>query len=225
MTIKSLTGRQCSNRHIARLLGVTEGTVRYHRRRQEAGTMDGRSGQQPVATRFHAAIDAYVSASGEEPPSTTIHRVIARCSAMFAGRIRHRRVGLDVVWRRRPGFRPKRTGRRSPGSGSEARAGTCSRSCSPGRSRGHGRWCGASASTCSHVRQSHRQAAPGGSLRVPAPPARHRDGCRALTPRLGTRSPLQTSSAIWRWYSGGDDRRPGARPPAARQRSSGLGMR
>ena len=31
--------------------------------------MDGRSGQQPVAARFHTAIDAYVSASGEESPS------------------------------------------------------------------------------------------------------------------------------------------------------------
>ena len=69
MTIKSLTGRQCSNRHIARLLGVSEGTVRYHRRRQAADTEDGRSGQQPVAARFHAAIDAYVSAGGEESPS------------------------------------------------------------------------------------------------------------------------------------------------------------
>ena len=28
MTIKSLIGRECSNRHIARLLGVSEGTVR-----------------------------------------------------------------------------------------------------------------------------------------------------------------------------------------------------
>ena len=28
MTIKSLTGRSCSNRHIARFLGVSEGTVR-----------------------------------------------------------------------------------------------------------------------------------------------------------------------------------------------------
>ena len=45
MTIKSLTGRQCSNRHIARLLGVSEGTVRNHRRRQAASTADGRSGQ------------------------------------------------------------------------------------------------------------------------------------------------------------------------------------
>ena len=69
MTIKSLTGRQCSNRHIARLLGVTEGTVRYHRRRQASGVADGRSGQQPVAARFQEAIDAYVLASGEESPS------------------------------------------------------------------------------------------------------------------------------------------------------------
>ncbi len=69
MTIKSLTGRQCSNRHIARLLGVTEGTVRYHRRRQASGVADGRSGQQPVAAQFHVAIDAYVSASAEESPS------------------------------------------------------------------------------------------------------------------------------------------------------------
>ena len=69
MTIKSLTGRHCSNRHIARLLGVTEGTVRYHRRRQASGAADGRSGQQPVTARFHGAIDAYVSASGEESPS------------------------------------------------------------------------------------------------------------------------------------------------------------
>ena len=69
MTIKSLIGRKCSNRHIARLLGVSEGTVRYHRRRQGAGTADGRSGQQPVAGRFHEAIEAYVVASEEESPS------------------------------------------------------------------------------------------------------------------------------------------------------------
>ena len=58
--------RQCSNRHIAQLLSVTEGTVRYHRRRQASGAADGRSGQQPVAARFHAVIDAYVSARREE---------------------------------------------------------------------------------------------------------------------------------------------------------------
>ena len=69
MTTKSLTGRQCSNGHIARLLRVSEGTVRYHRRRHAAGTADGRSGQQPVTARFHAATDAYVSAGGEESPS------------------------------------------------------------------------------------------------------------------------------------------------------------
>ena len=67
MTIKRLTGRQCSNRRIARLLGVSEGTVRYHRRRQAAGTADGRSDQQPVAARFHEAIDAHRGEYGVEP--------------------------------------------------------------------------------------------------------------------------------------------------------------
>lgn len=48
---------------------MTEGIVRYHRCRQAAGDADGRSDQQPVAARFHAAIEAYVAASGEESPS------------------------------------------------------------------------------------------------------------------------------------------------------------
>lgn len=33
MSIKSLARKGCSNRRIAHLLGVTEGAVRYHRRR------------------------------------------------------------------------------------------------------------------------------------------------------------------------------------------------
>ena len=34
---------------VARLLGVTEGSVRYHRRRRESGATDGRSRQVSVA--------------------------------------------------------------------------------------------------------------------------------------------------------------------------------
>ena len=34
---------------VARLLGVTEGSVRYHRRRRESGATDGRSRQVRVA--------------------------------------------------------------------------------------------------------------------------------------------------------------------------------
>ena len=41
---------------VARLLGVSEGTVRYHDRRMREGTVDGRSGQQGVAAGYAAAI-------------------------------------------------------------------------------------------------------------------------------------------------------------------------
>jgi transposase-like protein len=35
---------------VARLLGVTEGSVRYHRRRRESGATDGRSRQVSAAS-------------------------------------------------------------------------------------------------------------------------------------------------------------------------------
>jgi transposase len=41
---------------VARMLGVTEGTIRYHRRRQESGAVDGRSRRQNAATAHAAAI-------------------------------------------------------------------------------------------------------------------------------------------------------------------------
>ncbi len=68
MTIKSLIRKGCSNRHVARLLKVSEGTVRYHRQRQALGAVDGRSRQMPVAGRYHGAIDAYLASREEETP-------------------------------------------------------------------------------------------------------------------------------------------------------------
>lgn len=41
---------------VARMLGVTEGTVRYHRRRQERGALDGRARQESAAAAHAAAI-------------------------------------------------------------------------------------------------------------------------------------------------------------------------
>ena len=41
---------------VARLLGVSEGTVRYHDRRLREGALDGRSGQAGVAAGYAAAI-------------------------------------------------------------------------------------------------------------------------------------------------------------------------
>lgn len=56
MTIKSLAERGHSNRAIARLLGVHEHAVRYHRHRQDAGITDGRARQSHLAERFAPAI-------------------------------------------------------------------------------------------------------------------------------------------------------------------------
>lgn len=60
MAIEALAERKCSNREVARLLGVSEGTVRYHRRRAVAGAVDGRSLKPKLAAGFHAAIEAYL---------------------------------------------------------------------------------------------------------------------------------------------------------------------
>ena len=69
MTITSLIGKGCSNRHVARLLQVTEGSVRYHRRRMAEGIADGRAKQMPVAAGYREAIDAYLEANSETVPA------------------------------------------------------------------------------------------------------------------------------------------------------------
>jgi len=68
MSIKVLTDKGVSNREVARLLGVSEGCVRYHRRRQRAGALDGRSRQVRKAAAFQPAIDAWLAARGETVP-------------------------------------------------------------------------------------------------------------------------------------------------------------
>ncbi len=56
MTIKTLAARGASNSQMARLLGVTEGAVRYHVERMQTGALDGRSRQEPKAAVVAAAI-------------------------------------------------------------------------------------------------------------------------------------------------------------------------
>ena len=56
MTIKALSARGATRSEVARLLGVTEGAVRYHLRRMASGTADGRSRQKPAAEAFAGAI-------------------------------------------------------------------------------------------------------------------------------------------------------------------------
>ena len=51
---------------VARLLGVSEGTVRYHDRRMQEGAVGGRSRQQGVAAGYGAAIAHWRELRGEE---------------------------------------------------------------------------------------------------------------------------------------------------------------
>ncbi len=57
MTIKTLAHKGVSNREIARLIGVTEGAVRYQRKRMQANLVDGRSRQTCRAVAFAEAIE------------------------------------------------------------------------------------------------------------------------------------------------------------------------
>lgn len=67
MTIKKLYENGCSKAHIAALLGVNEGTVRYHVRRLASGAHDGRADQARLAAGYAEAIDDWQAARGDGP--------------------------------------------------------------------------------------------------------------------------------------------------------------
>ena len=67
VTLKVLKPLGQSNVQIARTLGVTEGTVRYHLRR--AAAEDGRRNKPRKADRHAAIIEAWVEAQGGEEGS------------------------------------------------------------------------------------------------------------------------------------------------------------
>ena len=67
MTIHVLATRGQSRRAIARLLGVAEGTVRYHLRRQAAEARDGRAAQPQRAERWAEAVAEYLEGLGRGP--------------------------------------------------------------------------------------------------------------------------------------------------------------
>jgi len=66
MTIQELARRGVGGRSIARTLEVTEGTVRYHLRRQAAGAVDGRSKQEFLAAGWHERIAGWLSFCEQE---------------------------------------------------------------------------------------------------------------------------------------------------------------
>ena len=60
MAIKALAERGSGASSIARTLGVTEGAVRYHLRRQAAQAVDGRGGKPHKAAVLHETIVAWL---------------------------------------------------------------------------------------------------------------------------------------------------------------------
>jgi transposase len=74
MAIKVLRERGSSASSIARTLGVTEGAVRYHLRRQAAQAVDGRAGKLHKAARWHEAIVSWLAArAGESVSLAALH--------------------------------------------------------------------------------------------------------------------------------------------------------
>src|SRR3954462_6068923 len=67
MTIKTLGPGGPTSSPLARLLGVTEGAVRHHLARLQAGALDGRSRQEPKAAWGAAAIRHWRRRRDEAP--------------------------------------------------------------------------------------------------------------------------------------------------------------
>jgi len=67
MTIKTLAAKGLPKRAIARQLGLTEGTVRYHLRRLASGAIDGRARQRRLASGHAEAIAHWFRQLGEGP--------------------------------------------------------------------------------------------------------------------------------------------------------------
>lgn len=81
VSIQVLSEKQVPKRQIARQLGVTEGTVRYHLRRKAAGAEDGRRGKAMRVEPLANVIDHWWSAraTGERPPNIhELHDMLER---------------------------------------------------------------------------------------------------------------------------------------------------
>ncbi len=68
MTIKTLAHKGLKKREIARMLDVSDNTVRYHLRRQAEGAVDGRSRQTMLAAGWSEQIDWYLTSRDADQP-------------------------------------------------------------------------------------------------------------------------------------------------------------
>lgn len=119
MTIRCLARNGQSNRAIARMLGVSEGLVRYHRDRDAAGAGDGRANQVQAAEAVSEAVTAYLEAQGGTPLNLADLHAWLVAEHDYMGSLR----SVQRYYRRRfP--RPKRRARRRvetpPGAQSQA---------------------------------------------------------------------------------------------------------
>jgi transposase len=115
MTIKALAARGASNSHIARLLGVTEGAVRHHRARMQAGALDGRSRQEFKAAAVAPAIDHWRQAQGEGPINLALLHDWLVSEYGYAGSLR----SIQRYWARiypAPAIRARRRVETPPGA-------------------------------------------------------------------------------------------------------------
>jgi transposase len=107
MTIRTLTAREVPQAQIARLLGVTEGTVRYHRRRMAEGAVDGRSRQQPRAVSVLGAIEYWREQQAEDRLNLAALHTWLVAEHGYAGSLR----SIQRFWRRHypaPAIRARR---------------------------------------------------------------------------------------------------------------------
>ena len=121
MTIHELARRGVSGRQIARTLEVTEGTVRYHRRRLAAGAEDGRAKQSFLATRWHDQIAEWLAAyeEADEPVNLVVlHEWLVK-EAGYSGSLRslQRYVGARFP---QPRVRARRRVETPPGAQAQA---------------------------------------------------------------------------------------------------------
>ena len=115
VTINTLAKKGVAQRAIARQLGLSEGTVRYHLRRLASGTADGRSRQCRQAARHHEAISCWMSGRDEGPVNLAALHDWLRAEHGYGGSLRsvQRYVGEAFP---RPAVRARRRFETPPGA-------------------------------------------------------------------------------------------------------------
>ena len=141
VTIAVLAEKGQNHCEIARAVGVTEGTVRYHLRRKAEGAEDGRSKRAYKAEALAGVIEHWYADREERRRPVNVEELWEHLAAEYGYGGSYRSVlryvraryprpnsGPTGGWRRRRGRRRRRTGRSTPGwtSGRDPSPCTCS---------------------------------------------------------------------------------------------------